>query len=408
MRQVSGSRSETYTETRRDALRRHLTQPEERVRLVRFCRRLTGDAEVAEDLAQDALIEAWRQADALNNPQVWRSWLHGIARNMYLRWQRGYMREMQRRAPTPSDGFSTSLLDLRPDDGPDIQTILEREELGHLLGRAMKSLPTPTRQMLVQHYIEDMPQAEIAARMGIAENTAAVRLHRGKQTLRRVLMTDLREEAATFGLVSSEDAGWQETRIWCPMCGKHHLHAGPGRLTDPNFRITCRGCMFVLGPRLTDFPSDCIFGHHGLDSAGLLDNIQGFKPALNRITGFYQDYLKSSMERGQARCIGCGTLLTLSTKRLPHLTPRPFSGLNTTCTRCRKMHVWLPTAMAYIQPEVQQLWRTHSRIRTVRLMPIPGTSSFVQSFESVTNCARVDVVINSETYRVVEARTRNA
>src|SRR5262245_60304943 len=136
MRQVRGY----PPETRREALRHHLVQPEERARLVRFCRRLTGDADVAEDLAQDALLEAWRQADDLNNPQVWRSWLHGIAKNMYLRWQRGYVREMHRRAPMP-DGFgATSLLDLRADDAPDMQTILERQELAHLLSRAMTAL----------------------------------------------------------------------------------------------------------------------------------------------------------------------------------------------------------------------------------------------------------------------------
>jgi RNA polymerase sigma factor (sigma-70 family) len=418
MRQVRGSEPETRQEnalppgesnsTRSDFLRRHLVQPEERARLVRFCRHLTGDPDVAEDLAQDALLEAWRQADALHNPRVWRSWLHGIAKNMYLRWQRGYMREMSRRAPTPDGPGAPSLLDLRPDDAPDVQTILERQELAHLLSRAMTALPAQTRQMLVQHYIDEMPQAEIAARLGLTENTAAVRLHRGKQTLRRVLTTDLREEAATFGLVSSANGGWQETRLWCPMCGKHRLQAGPGRMTDPNFRITCRGCMFVMGPRRIDYPSDCIFGHQGLDAPRLLENIQGFKPAMNRMTGFYQDYLKRGMERGQQRCLGCGAPLTFSTVRLPHLAPRPFSGLNTHCPRCEKMHVVLPTAIAFVTPEVQQFWRRHPRMRTRGIKPVAGTGAFLLSIESVTDCARLDVVFNAETYRVVETNQRPA
>jgi RNA polymerase sigma factor (sigma-70 family) len=418
MRQVRGSQIETPQSVsvspdsnivpRSEVLRHHLVQPEERARLIRFCRRLTGDADVAEDLAQDAILEAWRQADTLNNPLVWRSWLHGIAKNMYLRWQRGYVREMSRRAPT-SDGIgATTLLDLRPDDAPDMQTVLERQELAHLLSRAMTSLPDQTRQMLVLHYIDDMPQAEIAARMGMTENTAAVRLHRGKQTLRRVLTTDLREEAATFGLISSENAGWQETRLWCPFCGKQRLHAGPGRMTDPDFRITCRGCMFVMGPRQVDYPSDCIFGHHALDAPRLLENIHGFKPAINRMTGFYHDYLKRGVERAQVCCLGCGETLPLSSSRLPHLKPRPFSGLNTHCDRCRKMHVVLPTALAFVTPEVQEFWRRHPRMRTRGMRPITGTSSFVLGLESVTDCGGVDVIFNAETYRVVETHQRAA
>src|SRR5688572_11065712 len=37
----------------------------DRARIVRLCLRLTGDPHVAEDLAQEALIEAWRHLDGL-------------------------------------------------------------------------------------------------------------------------------------------------------------------------------------------------------------------------------------------------------------------------------------------------------------------------------------------------------
>src|SRR4051794_39948318 len=103
----------------REAVRQHIVQPEERSRLYRFCRRLTGDAEVAEDLTQDALIEAWRLADTVQNPTVWRSWLHGIARNMYLRWNRSHGREMSRRL-SPTDTTVTALLESRADDSTDL------------------------------------------------------------------------------------------------------------------------------------------------------------------------------------------------------------------------------------------------------------------------------------------------
>jgi RNA polymerase sigma factor (sigma-70 family) len=387
----------------REILRHHLTHDDERTRLVRFCRRLTGDADVAEDLAQDALIEAWRQAETLKNPQVWRTWLHGIARNMYLRWQRSSDRERSRRITT-ADGVNIALMESRPDETPDFSTILEREEIGLLLGRAMKSLPPQTRQLLIQHYIEEIPQGEIAARLGVTENTAAVRLHRGKQTLRRVLTQEMRDEAMAYGLLPPEHEGWQETRLWCPICGKQRLVAGPGRIQDPNFRLTCRGCYFVMGPRRTDFPSDCIFGHHALDTSRMLENIHGYKPALNRMTGFYQDYLKQGQERGQMRCIGCGTVLPVSSARPAHLKPVRFAGFHIHCDNCLKIHVLLPTAFAFCSPQYQEFWRQNPRLRFLPIREIPGTSSFLLTAESVTDCARLEMVFHAETYQIIETR----
>ena len=47
----------------------------ERDMLVRYCARFTGDAFVAETLAQQALLEAWQKSDTLYNRQVREYWL---------------------------------------------------------------------------------------------------------------------------------------------------------------------------------------------------------------------------------------------------------------------------------------------------------------------------------------------
>ena len=54
----------------------------ERPRLVRLCRQMTGSAEVAEDLAQETLLEAWRLLDRLREPAGLSAWLSAIARNI--------------------------------------------------------------------------------------------------------------------------------------------------------------------------------------------------------------------------------------------------------------------------------------------------------------------------------------
>jgi DNA-directed RNA polymerase specialized sigma24 family protein len=71
----------------------------ERPHLVRLCKQLSGDHDVAEDLAQEVLLVAWRNRVTLHEPGAYHAWLNGIARNVCLRWQRQRVREQQRRAP---------------------------------------------------------------------------------------------------------------------------------------------------------------------------------------------------------------------------------------------------------------------------------------------------------------------
>jgi DNA-directed RNA polymerase specialized sigma24 family protein len=63
-------------------------EPERRRRLVRLCATISGDAQAAEDLAQETLLEAWRNAHKLHDPSGADRWVAAIARNVCLRWAR--------------------------------------------------------------------------------------------------------------------------------------------------------------------------------------------------------------------------------------------------------------------------------------------------------------------------------
>ena len=72
---------------------------DERDMLVRYCARFTGDAFVAEDLAQQTLLEAWQKSHTLYNRQVRERWLLSMARNVCLRWARAWRGRGPARAP---------------------------------------------------------------------------------------------------------------------------------------------------------------------------------------------------------------------------------------------------------------------------------------------------------------------
>jgi Sigma-70, region 4 len=111
--------------------------------------------------------------------------------------------------------------------------------LTELLDRTLALLPDETRAVLIERYLGESPISEIAARLGINAPAAAMRLQRGKLALRQVLTTTLRQEIMPY-IVSAEDTGWHETRIWCFVCGKRSLR---GCLTDDSMLIlTCPLC----------------------------------------------------------------------------------------------------------------------------------------------------------------------
>src|SRR6476619_1827962 len=64
---------------------RYFVSPEEREHLVRLCAAITHDRDAAEDLAQETLLEAWRNAHKLHDPAGADRWLAAIARNVCRR-----------------------------------------------------------------------------------------------------------------------------------------------------------------------------------------------------------------------------------------------------------------------------------------------------------------------------------
>ncbi len=124
-------------------------------------------------------------------------------------------------------------------DAFDLEIELKRKELADLLDRALALLPPETRTALIEQYIEESPLAEIAASLGISLGTAAKRLQRGKLAFRRILTTVLKGDLAPY-LITKTGDGWEETPLWCSLCGQQRLSA---RTTPENrLQLNCLRC----------------------------------------------------------------------------------------------------------------------------------------------------------------------
>jgi RNA polymerase sigma factor (sigma-70 family) len=281
-----------------------------RPRLARIARALGIPADVADDLVQDTLLAAWRQLDQLRAYKNFDAWLDAICRNrcrMYLR---------THGTPAASKGPIVLSLDAARGDGeatdidpPDAQALdpveeLDRQDLSQLLDSALGRLTTPAREALELRYLQELPENEAALRMGVSVGALEARLHRARRQLRGVLSGPMRTEAEAFGLVpNAEDAsGWQETRVWCNLCGRRRLRGIFSQHSDGtvHMRLQCPDC----SPRY-----NCdIYGSKGWAK---LNATHSFRPALNRVMRTLTSNVLAHLPSASAPCPRCGQVVPL-------------------------------------------------------------------------------------------------
>jgi RNA polymerase sigma-70 factor (ECF subfamily) len=132
--------------------------------------RYASNPSEAEDIAQDALLRAWRRRSTLRDSERRNQWLATIVRNEAFR---------QHARVKPDLTATVELL-----EGAEDEQVLATVETADLHA-ALAGLSERDRQLLEMRYEEDMTQAMIARRLGIPEGTVKVRLHRARDKLRR-------------------------------------------------------------------------------------------------------------------------------------------------------------------------------------------------------------------------------
>jgi RNA polymerase sigma factor (sigma-70 family) len=333
---------------------------EERAWLVNYCRKLTGDEGAADDLAQETLLAAWQGAERRPPDVAPRAWLAGIAHNMVRRWARDRGRALAFAAPLPDDDELWI--------GDDVVALtLERQELADLLDGALALLPAATRTAFIAHYLEELPQAVIAERLGMSEGALAVRLHRGRLALRRILAPEVADVLP--GVASN--VGWEATALWCPLCGRHHLE-GQFDAHHQNLRLRCADCGEMM--------------NHGVAVGGA----KTYGAALNRINRWLASYYLPAAATGSATCFACGRVLV--TQVVAQADDRTGLALRIACP-CGAGNWCSASLLALLTEAGQGFLRTQRRIRIDALTTVEGAEgpTDVLTFASVTTADRLAI-----------------
>ena len=146
----------------------------------RFALHMTGAPDLAEDVTQEVFMVLIRDGNSYDEARgSVKAFLLGIARNYVLR------RLKQERSfvlTGGSDNEGGSLPDEVASTSCQLETLTRNEEI-RSLQRAVLSLPSHYREVLVLCELQDMSYAEAAGVLGCAVGTVRSRLHRARTML---------------------------------------------------------------------------------------------------------------------------------------------------------------------------------------------------------------------------------
>ena len=146
----------------------------------RLCYRMAGNADDAQDLAQDVWVTVWRRIDGFRCESAFYTWLYRVASNVCLQW----IRKTRDRKTLPIDDTPVSsepMLD---------HELAERDHLDRILA-AVAELPEPLRMPLVLRVHEDLSYQEIAEALDCTTAAVKMRVSRARAVLAQAVKEDM-------------------------------------------------------------------------------------------------------------------------------------------------------------------------------------------------------------------------
>ncbi len=166
VRRAAGGETAAFAEL----LRRH--QGKVRGLLLRLC----GDRTLADDLAQEVFLRAYRGLWGFEGRSSFGTWLYRISYNAYLNHSTRVRKWSS--LPTAYDAETAA---------PDDALSPPRADLRRDLEAAVATLPQRYRGVVVLYYLQDLSYPEIAEILDVPLGTVKTHLHRAKRLLRAKL-----------------------------------------------------------------------------------------------------------------------------------------------------------------------------------------------------------------------------
>ena len=142
--------------------------------------KLTGNRELANDVAQEAFIRAWKAIEKFRGDSTFGTWIYRITVN--TAWT------LRKKA---KKHYSLNIEDTKEpvviDEKKDPELVAINSDLSVVLRKALNQIPLEQRIIVELKNIEGRSHKEIADYLDISVTAAKVRLHRAHQKLRNIL-----------------------------------------------------------------------------------------------------------------------------------------------------------------------------------------------------------------------------
>jgi RNA polymerase sigma-70 factor, ECF subfamily len=144
--------------------------------MVRVC----GNQADAEDVLQDALLNAYRALGSLRDPSAFQAWLVRIARNVCIRLRK-------KEALRPILDLPVVTVDALASPHVSAESQVIREDIDRCVKDALGRLPASYRRVIELRDMEGLTAPEAAGQLGLSIAALKSRLHRARALLRREL-----------------------------------------------------------------------------------------------------------------------------------------------------------------------------------------------------------------------------
>ena len=144
-------------------------------RIISFIMRLVGDKQDAEELAQDTLLDAYRNLSHYDTDRSFLTWTLKIAFNKSM----NFLRKRKIQPLSIDDLINENISEQQVDSFLDA----DDDDRAKALIDAIAKLPPEEQTLIANFYYDGMKTSEIAYIMGIETGTVATRLHRIRKKL---------------------------------------------------------------------------------------------------------------------------------------------------------------------------------------------------------------------------------
>ena len=142
--------------------------------------RKIGDFHIAEEIAQDAFLQAYKNLATLRNPSQFAGWLYVIANNLCKRWHQSNKPAMQSLEATSVAEVGRSSYKRYVSEQREAEAVEHRYEI---VKELLEKLPESERTVVTLHYLGEMTVKEIGNFLGVSVNTIKSRIRRARKRL---------------------------------------------------------------------------------------------------------------------------------------------------------------------------------------------------------------------------------